>query len=70
LKFQQLGGRRREKGTILKNTKNTLTSFDFVGLVRFEVLTKVYEECRLLGYKTQFVPHRKHIISRPQSPVG
>jgi hypothetical protein len=23
-----------------------------------------YEECRLLGYKTQFVPHRRHITSR------
>jgi hypothetical protein len=29
-----------------------------------------YEECRLLGYKTQFVLHRTHITSPLQSPAG
>jgi hypothetical protein len=29
-----------------------------------------YEECRLLGYKIQFVLHRRHIISPLQSPAG
>jgi hypothetical protein len=28
-----------------------------------------YEECRLLGYKTQFVHHRKHITSLLQRPT-
>jgi hypothetical protein len=28
-----------------------------------------YGECRLLGYKTQFVPHRRHITSPLQSPA-
>jgi hypothetical protein len=37
--------------------------------VRFEVFTAVTEECRLLGYKTQFVPHRRHITSLLQSPA-
>jgi hypothetical protein len=27
-----------------------------------------YEECRLLGYKTQFVPHRRHIPPLLQRP--
>jgi hypothetical protein len=29
-----------------------------------------YEECRILRYKTQVVPHRKHITSQLQGPVG
>jgi hypothetical protein len=29
-----------------------------------------YEECRLLGYKTHFVPHRRHIKSPLQIPAG
>jgi hypothetical protein len=29
-----------------------------------------YEKRRLLKYKTQFAPHRKHITSPLQSPVG
>jgi hypothetical protein len=29
-----------------------------------------YEECRLLGYKTQFLPHRRHITSRLENLVG
>jgi hypothetical protein len=29
-----------------------------------------YEECHLLGYKSQFIPHRKHITSPLQSPHG
>jgi hypothetical protein len=29
-----------------------------------------YEECRLLGYKTQFVPHKNHITSPLRSPAG
>jgi hypothetical protein len=29
-----------------------------------------YEECRLLGYKTQFVSHRRHITSLLQGPAG
>jgi hypothetical protein len=29
-----------------------------------------YEECRPLGYKTQFVPHRRRITSPLQSPDG
>jgi hypothetical protein len=38
--------------------------------VRFEVFHGCdYEEC-LLGYKSQFVPHRKHINSPLQSPAG
>jgi hypothetical protein len=28
-----------------------------------------YEECKLLRYKTQFVPHKKHVMSRLQSPA-
>jgi hypothetical protein len=28
-----------------------------------------YEECRFLGYKNQFVPHMKQIISPLQSPA-
>jgi hypothetical protein len=29
-----------------------------------------YEECRLLGYKIQSIPHRKHITSPLQCPTG
>jgi hypothetical protein len=29
-----------------------------------------YEECRLLGYKTQFVLHRRHIMSPLQSSAS
>jgi hypothetical protein len=29
----------------------------------------VCEECRLLGYRTQFVPHRKHITFPLQNPA-
>jgi hypothetical protein len=29
-----------------------------------------FEECRLLGYKTQFVLHRRHITSPLQSPAA
>jgi hypothetical protein len=29
-----------------------------------------YEECRFLGYKTQFILHRKHIASLSQSSTG
>jgi hypothetical protein len=29
-----------------------------------------YEGRRLLGYKTQFIPHRRHIISPLQSPAS
>jgi hypothetical protein len=37
----------------------------------FEVLHGTdYEECRLLGYKTQFVLHSGHITSPLQRPVG
>jgi hypothetical protein len=28
-----------------------------------------YEGCRLLGYKSQFVPHRRHTTSPLQSPA-
>jgi hypothetical protein len=31
---------------------------------------KLIEECRLLGYKTQCVPHRKHSTSPIDSPAG
>jgi hypothetical protein len=29
-----------------------------------------YEECRLLGYKSQFIPHRRYITSQLQRPAG
>jgi hypothetical protein len=29
-----------------------------------------YEECRLLDIRTQFIPHRKHITSPLEGPVG
>jgi hypothetical protein len=36
----------------------------------FNIKDKVKkEECRLLGFKTQLVPHRKRITSPLQSPA-
>jgi hypothetical protein len=44
---------------------------NYLNCIRFEVFHgSDYEECRLLGYKTQFVPDRRHITSPLESPAS
>jgi hypothetical protein len=49
---------------------NTAT-YSNINLIQYVSFARSdYEECRLLGYKTQFVPHRRHITSPLERPAG
>jgi hypothetical protein len=44
--------------------------FVLLVIVSFKPVLLKFKDCRLLGYKTQFVPHRRHITSPLQSPAS
>jgi hypothetical protein len=79
---QNFSERLRQKNCLQQNlpillqihTEDCVSIVHIGGLGRLSVLGPNYggdyEECRLLGYKTQSVLHRRHISSPLQSPAS